>query len=272
MDNKENIFKIIKEEFCSLWNFKERGDTLEIITPFSTTNAKFISVFVTRKTNKLIVTDGGWMMGGEYDIIPDIDDEIFYRIYEHYLNYYKIKVYEHVGYKYYYKSIDEIELLSSLVYDLAHFMSSIISVSQIEFYDYKEKSERETFKNDANRFIGNLLQNKNIIFNKELSQDYKAVRFNAIITQGPKIKLVRYITGSTTSYFLSSLTKATVDFEIANNSRFNSHIAQRVGLINDTAQGFAEAHLFRHIHALEEHTKRDIVKWSERDTLIPILQ
>lgn len=272
MNNSINLFKLIKEEFCSIWDFKERGETLEIITPFSTTNSKLISVFVTKKRDKYIVTDGGWIMSGGYEITPDIYDETFNKIYEHYLSYYRIKIHEHVGTKYYYKSIDDLSLLTSLIYDVAHFMSSIISFSQIEFYDYKEKSERETFKNDANSFIGSLLQNKNIVFNKELSQDYKAVRFNAIITQGAKIKLVRYITGSTTSYFLSSLTKATVDFEIANNSPFNDHIVQRVGLINDTAQGFAEGHLFRHIHALEEHTKRDIVKWSERETLIPILQ
>ena len=40
------IFEIVRTAFNSLWKMRMRGDTLEIITPFATTNDKFVSIFV----------------------------------------------------------------------------------------------------------------------------------------------------------------------------------------------------------------------------------
>lgn len=271
MNSNIDIFKLIKEEFCSLWSYKEKGNTLEIITPLSTTNSKLISVFLTKKEDNYIITDGGWIESGEYGLKPDTEDEIYLRIYDHYCHYYDIKSIIHNSTKYYYKSVDDITLLSSIVYDVSHFMISIISTSQIQFYDEKEKSEREHFRAEANSFITSFVNKDKVLFNKELSRDYN-VKFNAIITDGGKLKLIRYVTGSATSYFSNSLTKATVDFEIANGSPFNPLIVQRVALLNDAATGYIENSLYRYILALEEHTKRDVVKWSARENLISILQ
>ncbi|WP_448104624.1 hypothetical protein [Pedobacter panaciterrae] len=271
MDNNVDIFKIVKDEFCSLWSFKERGNSLEIITPFSTTNSKLISVFLTKRGDDFIITDGGWIMNGEYGVKVDLEDEIFLRIYDHYTHYYNVKTITNKATKYYYKSISSLQLIPSLVYDMGHFMMAIISTSQIQFYDEKEKNERETFKSDANSFLTSFLHKDKVIFNKELSKDYN-VKFNAIVADGGKIKLVKYVTGSTVSYFSNSLTKATVDFEIANGSPFNDVIIERVALINDAAQGFVEGSLFRYIYALQDHTMRDVVRWSQRDNLIKILQ
>lgn len=272
MDNNINIFNSVKEDFCSLWTYKQRGNTLEIITPFSTTNSKLISVFLTKKGNEYIVTDGGWIMGGEYGITPDLDDDMFLRIYDHYLYYYEIKMLDQNKARYYYKSVNRTELLSSIIYDFGHFMLSILSASQIQFYDPKEKSERETFRIEANSFLTSFIGKNKILFNQELSPEYKNVRFNAIIAEGSRIKLIRYVTGSSYSYFLNSLTKATVDFEIANQSTFNQFIEQRVALINDSALGFVENNLIQYIQTLQNHTKRDVVKWSEKENLISILK
>jgi len=272
MNNNIEIFKTVKEEFCSLWAYKERGETLEIITPLSTTNSKLVSVFLTKRGDNYIITDGGWIENGEYGLKPDLEDELYLRIYNHYSQYYNIETLVHRGSKYYYKSINDVSLISSIVYDLAHFMISIVSTSQIQFYDEKEKSERKLFNMEANSFLTSFLHKDKVLFNKELSQEYKNVRFNAIITDGAKLKLIRYVTGSATSYFSNSLTKATVDFEIANNSVFKDVITERVALINDTAAGFVENNLFLYIKALEDHTHREVVRWSNRDNLIKILQ
>ena len=52
-----------------------RGDTLEVITPFATTNDKFVSVFISERKNGYVVTDGGWITNGIYDCdLPLLND------------------------------------------------------------------------------------------------------------------------------------------------------------------------------------------------------
>lgn len=269
--NMNEIFLNVKESFCSLWTFKVRGNTLEIITPYSTTNSKFISVFITRQREKFIVTDGSWLLKGEYEIIPDLEDEIFMKIFNHYETSYDINKLEDKSGIFYYKFTLDIDLIPNLVYEMTNFLSSVLSASQIQFIDPREKEEKERFGKIADSYLSSLIDKGNIKFRKELGENYKTVRFNAIITTGSKISLVKYITGSTPNYFLSSLTKATVDFEIANHSHFNDYILNRVALVDDIAPGFVEGKLYRYLETLEEHTKIPSVKWTQKELLTSIL-
>jgi hypothetical protein len=269
--NNQGVFDNIKESFCSLWTFKERGSTLEIITPYSTTTSKFISVFITEQANKFVVTDGSWLTIGEYETTPDFDDEMFLKIFHHYETFYEVSKLDTPAGIYYFKSTENEALIPNLVYDLTNFLCTIISASQIQFVDPKEKEEKETFRKVADSYISGFVNKEIIKFNNQLGDDYKTVRFNAIVSRGPKMNLVKYITGSTPSYFLSSLTKATVDFEIANNSPFNDYIDKRVALINDTADGFVAGRLYRHLETLEEHTHIPTVKWTSKEQLVNLL-
>ena len=46
MEKLLDIFNAVKSDFCELTTYKVRNNSIEIITPFSTLNNKFISVFV----------------------------------------------------------------------------------------------------------------------------------------------------------------------------------------------------------------------------------
>lgn len=264
----ESIFEYVKESFCSLWTIKFHGKTIEIITPFSTTNFKFISVFVTERGEQVIVTDGGWLCGGEYETSLDFEDEVFLKIFNHFENLYEIKTTQRSdGLNYYFKTTNKFELIPNLVNDLCSFLSTIISTSQIQFHDEEENKERENFRKLADSFISGFVNKENLKFRRELSPDYKNVRFNAIITKGNRINLVKYITGSTPNHFINSLTKATVDFEIANNSPFIEYIDHRIAFINNIAPGFDSNKIFRYIQTLEDHTQIPSVLWTEKEKL-----
>ena len=56
--NTEQLFRDIKTDFNSLWSFNLRGETLEILTPFSTMTGNIISVFLTMREDRFIVSDG----------------------------------------------------------------------------------------------------------------------------------------------------------------------------------------------------------------------
>ena len=65
-DALNDIFTDIKDSFSSLWKTKQRGNSLEIITPYATTNNKFVSVFLSKQGNDYVVSDGGWLNSGEH--------------------------------------------------------------------------------------------------------------------------------------------------------------------------------------------------------------
>ncbi|MGX5817041.1 hypothetical protein ACWKWU_02535 [Chitinophaga lutea] len=269
--NPISIFDNVKESFCSLWTYKHRGPTLEIITPFSTTQSKFISVFVTKRENKFVVTDGGWLFKGEYDNELDLDDPVFFKIFSHYELHYEIESLKHNDGIFYYKATNEAGLIPNLVYDLSHFLLAIISTSQIQFQDEKERREKENFRKNADSYLTTILSKEKIRFRSELGEEYKNVRFNAIVQRGPKVDLVKYVTGSSFNYFLNSLTKATVDFEIANRSPYNEFVNNRIAIVNDVAEGYVADKIYRYMQALEEHTKTPSVMWSKKDQLASLV-
>ena len=74
------IFEIVRTAFNSLWKMRMRGDTLEIITPFATTNDKFVSIFVSIRKNGYVVNDGGWLANGFYDCDLPLFNDIYITI------------------------------------------------------------------------------------------------------------------------------------------------------------------------------------------------
>jgi hypothetical protein len=82
----EEIYNDIKNAFGQLWTFKERGKSLEIITPYTTTTQKFISVFLSYKDDEYIVSDGGWIDNGFYENTFNLEDDIYRKIAHHYYN------------------------------------------------------------------------------------------------------------------------------------------------------------------------------------------
>lgn len=51
---------------------------------------------------------------------------------------------------FYYKKADNQILISSFIFDMIQFVQGIVSASVVEFEDLKEKTEKETFKTEAN--------------------------------------------------------------------------------------------------------------------------
>lgn len=86
----EDIFDIIKETFNSLWSVKKYGKTIEIVTPLFTTNDCFVSIFVTERNGRYIVTDGGWISDSYYNNFFDNDDEYYQKLFTFYKERYLI--------------------------------------------------------------------------------------------------------------------------------------------------------------------------------------
>lgn len=268
------IFKNIKEEFCSLWSFKERGETLEIITPYTTTSNNFVSVFLTVKNKEFIVSDGGWLSDDTYEASLDFEDDVFAKVFAYYKNFFDIKIIRANDLDYYFKKTDKKNLIPNLVFDIANFISAVSSSSQIQFIDIREKEEKARFNKEANIFLTALIpkaDKPNLYFRKSVDDNLKAIKFSAIATKNSQITLINYVTGSTPEYFIGSIGKANITFEVVNKSTVKDHIKYKVALINDTAPGFNKDKLNVYLEQLENTTKNHNILWHQRDKLKTII-
>jgi hypothetical protein len=265
MNNLKDIFQHLKESFCSLWQFKERGKTLEIITPYSTITSKFISVFITERDGCLIISDGGWVASGQYDTEVNTEDEYFSKLFHTYENYFDIKKTDKNGLSFYYKKAEKEISIPAFLFDMVQFIQGVVGGSIVEFEDPKERAEKETFKREANSYIGNIALHDTIKVNSHLSEDLKSVRFNAIITKRKsRLTLLNYITGSSVSYFIGSIGKANLNFEIATDSEFSPLVDTKIALINDTTSGYQQDKLYKYLEKMERNSNSKNILWSER--------
>src|SRR5438876_803964 len=128
----EPIYKDILSSFGKLWKYKEREKSLEIITPFATTSQKFVSVFLTKRENEFIVSDGGWIAEGLYDNIFDRNIDCFERVVSYYLDTFNIQEAKNLSStSVFYKKTEKQISVPSLVFDLANFISTTISLTNV---------------------------------------------------------------------------------------------------------------------------------------------
>ena len=149
----EDIIKIIIASFSSLWKVKKYGKTIEIITPFFTTNDCFVSVFLTEREGYYIITDGGWISENYYNNFFDSDDESYLRLFTYYKEQYSIRETESNNKIYYYKTTMKKELVPNLVLEVSNFISTVVSSSFIKFQDDKDKDLQKRFRTQVSNFL-----------------------------------------------------------------------------------------------------------------------
>ncbi|MGZ0014819.1 hypothetical protein [Yeosuana sp. AK3] len=274
MNKLEKIVTNIQSCFDQLWSFKTRGiDTIEIITPYSTTTSKFVSLFVTERNGKYIVSDGGLLNNEAYESVIDYDNQCLLKILYHFESYYEVKkTQDKQGVKHYYKTTEKQTLIPNLVYEMAQFISMCASAATVQFEDAKELEERNTFRTKATTYINTNFHHENLRFSANLDkEDFRSVRFSAIIQRKNRLNLISYITGSNPANFIGSIAKASMNFEIATSSKYNRVIDNKLVLVNNMADGFEINKISKQLNILEEHTGREAINWSEREKLLSIL-
>jgi len=274
MTNLEKVVYNVRQCFDQLWSFKLRGtDTVEISTPYSTTTSKFVSIYVTERADRFIISDGGLLNSEAYESEIDYENQCLLKILYHFEAFYEVKKTEDKkGIKHYYKTTNNEKLIPNLVYEMAQFVSMCASAATVQFEDPKEIEERNTFRTKASSYIHSNFQNDNIRFRANLDKgEFRAVRFSAIIERKSRLNLVSYLTGSNPANFISSIAKANINFEVATGSKYNQVIDNKIVLINDTADGYIPAKLHKQLNVLQDHIGQEPIPWSQKEKLLTIL-
>ncbi len=264
----DDIYKDVVNSFGSLWNYKVRGQTLEIISPYATTNNKFVSVFLTCRNEEFIVSDAGWLNSEEYDIMMPIEEDAFLKILLYYQNSFNVKKANGNGVDYFYKKTSNEFAVPSLVFDMSNFISSIISISNVEFFEINELESRKRFQRDANNFILSIAPKDNLKINEFLDEN-KSIKLNAIYTCNNKSNFVlfNYITGTNKNSFNNSIFKTDMIFGMANKSKYQRVIKYKIALINDKADGYFPSKSNHYLSYLKDYTKCEQIPWSLKDSI-----
>lgn len=274
MNELKKIVENVRHCFDQLWSWKVRGDdTVEISTPYSTTTSKFVSLFLTLRKGKFVVSDGGLLNLQAYESIIDYDNQCLLKILYHYESFYEVKrTIDNSGIKHYYKSTTEDKFIPNIVYEMAQFVSMCASAASVQFEDPKELEERKTFRTKATTYINTNLSDYNLRFQAPLDQkEFRSVRFSAIIEKKNRLNLVNYVTGSNPTNFRTSIARANINFEIATSSKYHEYIDRKLVLINNTADGYVHKQIYKQLEILKDHTGQDPVPWTEREKLLAVL-
>lgn len=273
MNTLETLYSDILTTFGNLWSFKTRGKSIEIITPFATTNHRFISVFLTIQGNDFIVTDGGWIEQGIYDNNFNLDEDCYKKIILHYQDVFSIKETKNISKTtYFYKKVNNSLSVASMVFDMSNFISTIVSLSFVEYTEKEEKETKERFNKKVNFYLSQIVDKESIKFNAPID-DNKKIKFSAIINNSQsELILLNYITGSSYYYFNNSISKTNMMFEMALKTQYSRYIRKKISIIDTEATGYIPQKVNPFLNHLSENTKSIEVNWHEREKLPSLIK
>jgi hypothetical protein len=262
-----NILPLIRADFGSLWQCRSRGNSIEVVTPFSTSTQKFVSVFITHKNDEYIVSDGGWLSSEFYLDDDALSKSVTDNIIRFFTDVFKASVVNHEsGKDFYFKKCSSIEMVSSSVYDIASFVSSVVNAASTHIPEKKELDHQTSFRKDVNDYLGMHFGEGAKI--QEGLDGLRNVKYNAIIEFRAYLSVVMYVTGSSPYYFDNAIRKAAVNFELTNRSKLKNVVKSKVAVINDKAEGFSAERDKELLEYLEEKSTSSPVFWSDKEKIL----
>lgn len=267
----EQLFNYIVTSFQALWKMKDYGDTLEVITPVATLNDSFVSVFITRRGNDYIVTDGGWIESGMYDCTPDHHNATYQRLFRFYSKEAGVSVTEGKGRVFYYKKIADERFIPNLVFDLSQFVASVINANAIPLAPDKDQN---TFKRNARTYLSREFGDDSMEYDRPLNPEV-GIKFSAIKRDNDGgAKLINFVSGSSHTNYANSLCRSNTNFQMIANRHEELGVRRTVTLLDDRKTGVLNAPLIKpYIDYLREgnQTANFVVLWSEHQRLKDIV-
>src|SRR5437870_9715243 len=136
----------LQRDFSALWKCQQRGNSLEITTPYLLPDSTLLSLFLTQRENRFIVCDGGGVFEVIEDYCPFPRPKAIAEL-QGYAHKFGLKQGHSEGKPLFFKDCDDIRLVSSLAFDVATFATMatsamVASAEEIETEDrFKVKAD-----------------------------------------------------------------------------------------------------------------------------------
>lgn len=228
------IFSEITHAFNSLWKCRQRGESIEIITPFPTSSDMYVSVFLTQRGDAWVVSDGGWMCQGMYNCEIPYSEKIYKRVLSFFIDDYGVKTTPGAGGKgvFYYKGTKNRNLVPNIVFDLANFISVAVSTALVEF---REQEEYERFNNHAKKFLRSRFSDDRITFNATFSEKVPMAKFSAVIKNGDGTgSLINFISGKNRYNIRTGFARSNMNFDLLEDSPAKELVDNKFVLFDDS--------------------------------------
>lgn len=266
--NCKEIISLLKGDFGALWHCQPRGKTLEIITPYLYPDDSFVSLFVTTRGKRLIVSDGG--QASDFLQSAKDDEPFLSAVISRARLAHNVEQFTQGNKRFFFKETLEPKLMSSIAFDLANFLVASSSAASLAMTE-DESLDKNSFRVRADKFIKpQIPKGRMVKFNQKISE-VKEATFSAVISGPSKLWIVIYLTGSNLKYFQLSVSNAIFNVESANNSKIHSHIRGIYPLLNDGAIGYQPTHLQQRLGKLREVTGSPIIQWKNKEELTKYL-
>ena len=262
------LFNSIIESYNSLWHVKELGESLEIVTPMVTTNENFVSVFVTKRGEDYVVTDGGWISAGYYDCDLDTLGSAYNKLFQYYLENYQIQQTEGHGRTLYYKKVRDSFLVVNCVFELSNFISAVVSGTNIQFVADKKE---QRFRKKVREYLSTEFEEGAFKFKHKLLSD-SSIEYGAISCFSGHLQLLNIVTGSNIGYYRDSLCRSNFYFEAAKRYYERFKINRTVALLDDSTPSVYNSLPVRELIDLtKERGGCTLLPWSEKSLLPKLL-
>lgn len=259
----EELFNSIRESYNSLWHVKILGESLEIVTPMVTTNENFVSVFITKRGDDFVVTDGGWISAGYYECDLDTLGTIYKKLLQYYIDNYGIKQTQGHGRTFYYKKEREKSMVVNAVFELSNFISAVVSGSNIPFQaGNKDVRFRKTVKEYLQtNFAEDVFQ-----FNYRVKEN-SSIEYGAVSRFCGSLQLMNFVTGSDAAYYRDSLCRSNFYFDAVRCDVKDYNINKTIALLDDTHPKVYETATVKEMITLSNNRGNILIPWSERERL-----
>lgn len=261
------ITESLQRDFSALWKCEQRGNSLEITTPYLLPDSTLLSLFLTQREGRFIVSDGG----GAYEVISDycpLPQSKAMAELQAYAHKFGLKEGHSEGKPLFFKECSDVHLISSLAFDVAMFAtmatSALVSASE-------EIETEDRFKIQADAYLGAIKPIGITMHTRHQIPEVPGVRFSAVLTGPARVWLVSYVTGSNITYFRRSLADTVMNFRHAWNSPLKGHIGRTIPILNDEATGYRPSELAWRLHDLQRESRDSVVRWSEHDKITEYL-
>lgn len=233
-----------------------------------TTSDAFVSVFVTKRGDDYIVTDGGWISAGYYESDIDLQGKAYERLFQYYIDNFNILQTIGHGRTLYYKKVREKMLVVNAVFELSHFISSVVSGANIQFQADKKEI---TFRRSVRNFLSTEFEEGIFKFGQKLAPN-SSIEFGAISNIGGHLQLLNVVTGSNTGYYRDSLCRSNMYFDYAKSVADRFRINKTIAILDDTTPSVYNAPAVKEFIALsEERVGNLLLPWSKKSKLEELL-
>jgi hypothetical protein len=266
---------MLRHEFSALWTCKPcPGDRVfEIQTPYFTPTSKLVSVYIERRNDEWIVSDGGWLedVDNAYDYEQYSDGDKRSSVLQFLAEQFDVQVTKgHSAKSIFYKKTTQDSLLAAKVSDVAAFISSTVSAlhcSSVLLEDLRPRDQ--LFQTKASDFLRNRI--KGVQFHHSF-EGISNIKYNAV-KRGTdyKYSVVTYVTGSNQYQYRAGLMKGIVATELL-WQKYRTALSRTVALVDDECAGYDPAHQSELFLMLKEKSNgAEPTRWSARESLIEMI-